>query len=729
MNPKYKSLSPAVIAVLTHQVIISGNAVTMPQLDRQLYQSVNAALTLLGGKWSKSAQAHLFPSDPTAIITAAFTEGEVLDEKKSFQFFPTPPPLARKMVRLLGHIDPTHTILEPSAGEGALVDALLEDGVAERQISLCELNPRCVDILSRKGYTNFIGTDFLKIGQSWPALAFDKIIANPPFCNNQDVDHVQAMFEQLHPGGTAVVLMSPSWQHGSQRKQVEFREWVSGEGFYTEEIPSGTFADTEIRTVLLVLTKAGSAEGRPLVSDSDRVIADVCNGRTIWNSDGTDGDCLVCAPPAQPDYQAQCAILNTPGLPDHEYGAALASLTNADGALFVPHMNNNLRLALGRAVTSQFQALGHAGWVPGATVTALGQPWNLLRFDLDQRSQHAMPITAELVDAGGTHKCIPAVPEPVPEATPVKRAASPPPAGWTSEEFFALSHPEQMGIRFGYGKHAYLPGEPRVPARQCDIHDLFAGKTYAEIRDTLASLIGPTVAPAVAEANRRRLRRAAGVPITATTLFSKVCSRVEEWAHRLLEAGDWLDDFTGRIREACEQAGLVWEQPDTNSEADKVRLDSPLGVQLEAIIDAEEHIALNAMEKAVLKILPNTTGREILNDRRSKISQAAAGGAGGPAPTQLLGQYESYFEEKNLRELPITTQVAIAKSLGLDPNTIGSFVTNIHRTATQRFNEKRGILPPAALPPATITRLPLPVPTQPKPALQRRRCYDLISQL
>jgi len=92
--------------------------------------------------------------------------------------------------------------------------------------------------------------------------------------------------------------MSPSWQHGSQRKQVEFREWVVGEGFYTEEIPSGTFADTEIRTVLLVLTKAQAAEGRQPISDSERVIADVCNGRTIWNSDGTDGDCLICPPPA-----------------------------------------------------------------------------------------------------------------------------------------------------------------------------------------------------------------------------------------------------------------------------------------------------------------------------------------------------------------------------------------------------------------------------------------------
>jgi hypothetical protein len=29
-------------------------------------------------------------------------------------------------------------------------------------------------------------------------------------------------------------------------------------------------------------------------------VADICQGRTIWNSDGTDGTCLVCLPPKAP---------------------------------------------------------------------------------------------------------------------------------------------------------------------------------------------------------------------------------------------------------------------------------------------------------------------------------------------------------------------------------------------------------------------------------------------
>jgi hypothetical protein len=48
----------------------------------------------------------------------------------------------------------------------------------------------------------------------------------------------------------------------------------------------------------LFVGKEQSAQERQPVSDSDRVIADVCNGRTIWNSNGTDGACRICPPPA-----------------------------------------------------------------------------------------------------------------------------------------------------------------------------------------------------------------------------------------------------------------------------------------------------------------------------------------------------------------------------------------------------------------------------------------------
>jgi len=63
-------------------------------------------------------------------------------------YFPTPEPLAEKVVEM-ACIEPGNTVLEPSAGAGNLVDAILKhhQGV---QVSYCELNCFLLDILRSK---------------------------------------------------------------------------------------------------------------------------------------------------------------------------------------------------------------------------------------------------------------------------------------------------------------------------------------------------------------------------------------------------------------------------------------------------------------------------------------------------------------------------------------------------------------------------------------------------
>ena len=262
MKIKTVSLDPEVSDILARQVIITGHQVKMPPLERKLYERVNKALELLGGKWLRSAKAHVFADDPTGVITRALMDGNVVDEKKTYQFFPTPPDLARRMAVLLGVV-PTDQVLEPSAGQGALLDALVALGVDATQLCCCELNPNHQAVLRRKGYTKILADDFLTLNDMGGRRLFDKIIANPPFTGNQDIDHVRKMYDLLKPGGRLVVLMSPSWQTGSQRKQAEFRAWVEENSFPVSEIPAGTFSDTNIRTVLLTIGKPGT---KPMIN-------------------------------------------------------------------------------------------------------------------------------------------------------------------------------------------------------------------------------------------------------------------------------------------------------------------------------------------------------------------------------------------------------------------------------------------------------------------------------
>ena len=120
-----QTLTPEITAVL-ERAVISGNQVTLPQIDRALYLKVDKALQNAGGKWNTRARAHLFESDPQAKLAQILGTGVAIDEKKAFQAFYTPPALVDRMAAL-AQVE-SHVVLEPSAGRGALADACLQAG-------------------------------------------------------------------------------------------------------------------------------------------------------------------------------------------------------------------------------------------------------------------------------------------------------------------------------------------------------------------------------------------------------------------------------------------------------------------------------------------------------------------------------------------------------------------------------------------------------------------------
>ena len=118
---------------------IKYNVVSLPPgLERGLYEEVNACLAALGGRWVRSAGGHEFHTDPTEKIKLMLESGVARDERKHFQAFYTPADLAAEVVMLAGVSG--KTVLEPSAGQGALVRECLAAGAAF--IQCVELNPR-----------------------------------------------------------------------------------------------------------------------------------------------------------------------------------------------------------------------------------------------------------------------------------------------------------------------------------------------------------------------------------------------------------------------------------------------------------------------------------------------------------------------------------------------------------------------------------------------------------
>lgn len=247
---------------------------TMPMTqDKKLYSRVAAFLETAGGKWNRSAKATVFADgDAEVAVREACESGEYVDSKQLFQFFRTPETVASMMVQVLRMPNEQFTILEPSAGDGALVCAVAAGCLADEdpQMTLVEY-----DATKEKTLTELVGAptqvgkrlvmrDFLQLrpttGSDQLGL-FDRVIMNPPFTRQQDIIHVRHAATFLKPGGRLVTIMSPAFTYRNDRRSQDFREWLEGpELSYhsVAELPVGSFkqSGTNVRTVMVTVQKS-----------------------------------------------------------------------------------------------------------------------------------------------------------------------------------------------------------------------------------------------------------------------------------------------------------------------------------------------------------------------------------------------------------------------------------------------------------------------------------------
>ncbi len=230
------------------------------QLDRKLYLELKKNLELIGGTWKGGkVGAFLFKQDPTELFRQ-ISNGEKRNLKQEYQFFATPPEQADKCVSLIDwdRVPETPMICEPSAGQGAMIDAILKVRPRVRiwAIELMDVNR----VILWKKYKDAIymikGTnDFL---ETKPVPMYDVIIANPPFTKNQDIDHLRHMYSQLKPGGQMVCMTSKHWEQSGNKKETEFREWLMDlDNCEVIDVPANAFksSGTSIETNIVVIWK------------------------------------------------------------------------------------------------------------------------------------------------------------------------------------------------------------------------------------------------------------------------------------------------------------------------------------------------------------------------------------------------------------------------------------------------------------------------------------------
>ena len=256
---------PADVMDVLQRSTIEGNTLRLPegQLERDLYNRVNKALANAGGHWNRGAKGHVFSGDPRPKLGLMLESGVAVDEQKKYQAFYTPEKLAYQVAGLA--MVRGHVVLEPSAGQGALIDACL--GHEAEAVHAIELNPENKELLVEKCDAEADGPgqvaigDFLEMEPDWfarwsggksPGL-YTRIVMNPPFTRNQDIRHVEHALKWLAPGGILVAIMldNPDRLPFQALTQDLDRRIADGLCYSFIKVPGGTFKDTDVRTLIL----------------------------------------------------------------------------------------------------------------------------------------------------------------------------------------------------------------------------------------------------------------------------------------------------------------------------------------------------------------------------------------------------------------------------------------------------------------------------------------------
>lgn len=143
--------------------------------------------------------------------------------------------------------------MEPSAGDGAIIRPL------DCNVDCCEIQKDLYEnsVWRKVPGVKLVGWDFLEYN---PGPVYDKIVANPPFTRQQDIDHVSHMIDCLAEGGRIVSIMSNGVTFRTNKKTTEFFEKIDREcpgGFQIHKVEDGAFktSGTMVNTVIIVIDK------------------------------------------------------------------------------------------------------------------------------------------------------------------------------------------------------------------------------------------------------------------------------------------------------------------------------------------------------------------------------------------------------------------------------------------------------------------------------------------
>jgi hypothetical protein len=148
-------------------------------------------------------------------------------------FFITPKETAQRVVEL-ADIREGMDVLEPEAGRGDIAEHINHGS----NLTCIEYQQRLAEILELRGFDTICG-DFLE-----HTGAYDRIVMNPPFERNQDIEHTRHAYQCLKSDGRLVSIIGEGAFFRNDKTATAFREWIEELNAEVIDLPAGTFQGT-----------------------------------------------------------------------------------------------------------------------------------------------------------------------------------------------------------------------------------------------------------------------------------------------------------------------------------------------------------------------------------------------------------------------------------------------------------------------------------------------------
>lgn len=152
-------------------------------------------------------------------------------------YFPTPSSIAH-MIASMSDLQPSHLVLEPSAGKGDLAGAIKKQ-CPEVTLHCLECNYTLRQILQLQNY-EVIGSDFLEYSGK-----YDRIIMNPPFEDGIYTTHIRHAYACLREEGKLIAIAPQNFTFRTQKKYSEFNSWLREKKAYVENLPKDAFKESD----------------------------------------------------------------------------------------------------------------------------------------------------------------------------------------------------------------------------------------------------------------------------------------------------------------------------------------------------------------------------------------------------------------------------------------------------------------------------------------------------